>query len=173
MPTVNHTLPWYREPWPWLLIAGPLAVVIACGATLWVAHAYSDALVVDDYYKAGKAINISLMRDARAREVGLSARMGLEGESVSLAVHSDVAMPLPAALRLLVTHATEREKDRVVLLHLSNSGRYQGTLVAISPGRYHLTLEDMERTWRLTGDWRAGEIEAGIAMRFKPERGSD
>ena len=26
---------WYREPWPWLIMAGPLIVVIASMVTVW------------------------------------------------------------------------------------------------------------------------------------------
>ena len=28
---------WYKEPWPWLLMSGPLIVVVAAFATLWLA----------------------------------------------------------------------------------------------------------------------------------------
>jgi len=29
-------LPWYRQLWPWILIALPSAAVIACAATIWL-----------------------------------------------------------------------------------------------------------------------------------------
>lgn len=38
--------PWYREPWPWVLIALPLLSVIGCGITLWLALSHPDYLVV-------------------------------------------------------------------------------------------------------------------------------
>lgn len=47
--------PWYREPWPWLLMAGPLIVIIAGLVTAWLAVTSSDGLVTDDYYKKGLA----------------------------------------------------------------------------------------------------------------------
>jgi hypothetical protein len=48
--------PWYREPWPWVLIAIPALTIIACGVTLWLALANPDYLVVDDEeYQAVKA----------------------------------------------------------------------------------------------------------------------
>ncbi len=40
--------PWYREPWPWVLIALPLLAVVAGFATLWLALSNPDYLVVDD-----------------------------------------------------------------------------------------------------------------------------
>jgi len=48
--------PWYREPWPWVLIAIPALTVIACAITLWLALTHPDYLVVeDDDYQAVKA----------------------------------------------------------------------------------------------------------------------
>mgnify|MGYP000916835605 FL=1 len=45
--------PWYREPWPWLLMSGPGLVVIAGVVTAWIAFSGADGLVADDYYKQG------------------------------------------------------------------------------------------------------------------------
>ena len=45
--------PWYREPWPWILMAGPAIVVVAGIATAWLAVRSNDGLVGDDYYKKG------------------------------------------------------------------------------------------------------------------------
>ena len=59
-------LPWYREPWPWLLMAGPALVVVAGLTTAWIAVTHEDGLVADDYYKRGLAINQELRRDSAA-----------------------------------------------------------------------------------------------------------
>ena len=56
MNTIPQT-PWYRDPWPWILMAGPAAVVVAGAITLWIAFASADGLVAGDYYKQGLAIN--------------------------------------------------------------------------------------------------------------------
>ena len=39
--------PWYREPWPWVLIAIPLLTVIASAITYWLAVTRPDYLVLD------------------------------------------------------------------------------------------------------------------------------
>jgi hypothetical protein len=49
--------PWYREPWPWILMSGPAVVVVAGVATAWIAFATADSLVAEDYYKRGLTIN--------------------------------------------------------------------------------------------------------------------
>ena len=50
--TVNGQTPkpWYKEPWPWLLMSGPAIVVVAAFVTLWLAASNSSDLVSDDYY---------------------------------------------------------------------------------------------------------------------------
>ena len=50
-----QSLPWYQHRWPWLLMAGPFIVIIAGFITMWISFSGADALVVDDYYKQGKA----------------------------------------------------------------------------------------------------------------------
>jgi uncharacterized protein len=166
--TISKPIAWYREPWPWLLMAGPLIVVIACGITFWLAYSGRDPLVVDDYYKVGKAINMTLKRDTYARDLGLSAQVSLNTERVTAALQSTADLPLPPVINLLLTHATQREKDHAVLLSAIGPGRYAGSIVRIDPGRYHLMLEDSERSWRLTRDWSADGNTAVLAIEPKP-----
>ena len=52
--------PWWKFGYVWLVIAGPAAVVIAGAATVWLALAYPEVLVADDYYRRGVEINKTL-----------------------------------------------------------------------------------------------------------------
>ena len=45
----NDNQPWYREPWPWILMAGPGIVIIGAVITIWLAVVSNDGLVTDDY----------------------------------------------------------------------------------------------------------------------------
>ena len=65
--------PWYRELWPWLIISGPAAVLVAGAVTTWIAFASADGLVAEDYYKQGLGINRRLAREDAARKLGISA----------------------------------------------------------------------------------------------------
>jgi hypothetical protein len=40
--------PWYRQFWPWFIIALPASAVIASFVTLWLAISNPDHLVVDE-----------------------------------------------------------------------------------------------------------------------------
>jgi drug/metabolite transporter (DMT)-like permease len=49
--------PWWREPFVWMIIAGPAAVVVAGIATTILAYRGSDRLLADDYYQRGLALS--------------------------------------------------------------------------------------------------------------------
>lgn len=45
-------LPWYKQFWPWFIIALPASAVIASFISLWLAVSHPDQLVVtDDEYR--------------------------------------------------------------------------------------------------------------------------
>jgi hypothetical protein len=44
----EKNLPWYKQFWPWFIIALPASVVIASFVTLWIAISNPDHLVVDE-----------------------------------------------------------------------------------------------------------------------------
>jgi len=56
--TNTHTRPWWREPWPWLLMAGPLLAMMGCAVTIALAVAYfrGQAIVDDGGLKRGLVI---------------------------------------------------------------------------------------------------------------------
>lgn len=147
--------PWYREPWPWLLMAGPALVVVASMITLWLAVESDDGLVADDYYKRGLAINQTLARDHTAVVRGYRARL-----TWSAAASGRVRVTLtgagapPAALQLRITHPTRAGMDQLVRLAAVGSGAYEAAVVAPRAGRWLVTLGDESRNWRLTGEWR-------------------
>lgn len=41
-------MPWYKQFWPWFIIALPASVVVASFFTLWLAISNPDPLIVDD-----------------------------------------------------------------------------------------------------------------------------
>lgn len=142
--------PWYREPWPWALLAGPALTVVGGGITLWLALATHDGLVADDYYRQGLAINQTLARDAAAARRGYRARI-LFDESRNRVQVRLAGAELPAALVLRLAHPTRAGLDRSIPLTAAAPGLYTGGFAALPPGRWRLSLEDAEGTWRLTG----------------------
>ena len=42
---MHESKPWYREPWPWILMSGPALVVVASVVSAILAAATADPLV--------------------------------------------------------------------------------------------------------------------------------
>lgn len=45
--TTRQAKPWYKEPWPCILMSGPLLAIVGCGITIWLASTYADVPVSD------------------------------------------------------------------------------------------------------------------------------
>ncbi len=148
------TRSWYREPWPWLLMAGPAIVVVASAITLWLAVSSDDGLVVDDYYKQGRGINQILSRDQAALQRGYRATLAWRVDSGRMRVTLSGHGELPPTLRLLIVHPTRPGLDQVAQLDRIDAGLYEAAAAAPSAGRWLVTIEDDERNWRLTGEWQ-------------------
>ncbi|WMD21146.1 FixH family protein [Achromobacter seleniivolatilans] len=49
--------PWYREPWPWILMAGPFVAMIGCFITIYFAYTqFSTQPILDGVVKRGLVI---------------------------------------------------------------------------------------------------------------------
>lgn len=144
--------PWYREPWPWLLMAGPFAVIVAGVYTTLLAIGSFDGLVADDYYKRGLAINKTKGREDRASALGLAAGAVYDAAGGRLRVTLAGRLDPPTTLVLRLTHPTRAGMDRQVELGRGPDGAYTGGLVLPpGPGRWNAVLETAE--WRLAGAW--------------------
>ena len=102
--------PWYKQGWPWALIAIPFLTVIAGVVTYQIAANSPHQMVQDNYYKKGLAINSDLDLIDHAKQLNLSGELTIDTESklISLKLSAD-ASKLPAnqmnskLLRKLIT----------------------------------------------------------------------
>ena len=142
---------WYREPWPWLLMSGPAAVIVAGVYTTVLAFSSTDGLVADDYYKQGLAINKTLKREERARVLELKATAVFDAASGRLRL--DLAgTQRPPVMFLRLTHPTRAGMDQRIELRHAGEGRYEGPIEAVQiAGRWNTVLETAE--WRMAGAW--------------------
>lgn len=148
----TQSLPWYRHRWPWLLMAGPFAVVVAGFITMWISFSGADALVVDDYYKQGKAINQDLSRDRVA--AGLEWQLALRYDAASGKLIGKLTGKQAApALILTLIHPTMPQKDMKHALVPDAAGAFSLPLPLLERAYWQVQLEDADRQWRLHGDW--------------------
>ena len=144
--------PWYREPWPWFIMAGPAIVVVAGIATAVIAARSFDGLVADDHYKQGLAVNRVIARETAATRLGVVADVAFSPERTRLRVTLSGG-DAPASLRMALVHPTLSAEDQSVLLARVVPGVYQGAMRPPRLGPLQLRLEDGEGRWRLSGAW--------------------
>jgi len=137
--------PWYREPWPWILMAGPAAVVVAGAATAWIAFDGADGLVADDYYKRGLGINKVLALEENARRLGVRAHAEVREGRLRVAL----AGVAPEALFAQLVHATRAGYDQRLRLARAAPGVYEAELPPLAAGRWRVVLEDPRHEWRV------------------------
>lgn len=149
----NDKQPWYKEPWPWILMAGPGIVVVAGFVTAWLAATSDDGLVTDDYYKQGMTINQRLHRDQKAGELALSADVMRAELGVRLLLNSEGGAKLPEVLTLKLAHPTRAGQDQLLEMVSEGQGFYSGKMSADVSGRWLVSIEDPAGDWRLQGEW--------------------
>jgi uncharacterized protein len=170
--TMNN--PWYRHRWPWLLMIMPSIAIVGGFFTWWLAATANNSLVVDDYYREGRAINQQLARDDRAAKLGLSASLTQRispaaptAPGVVLRLSSTQgATELPDWLSLRLVHATESALDAALRLTHQGNGRYEGAGILPASGNWIVQLEDPTRDWRLVA--RTDRFDAPVALRSDP-----
>ncbi len=163
------TDPWYKHRWPWLLMAGPVAVLIAGFITMWISFSGADALVVDDYYKQGKAINQDLRRDRVAASLGLSLSLRYDAAAGTVVGQLNGARDR-SALHLVLVHPTVPGKDIRLVATPEASGVFSIALPLLERAQWQVQLEDAARTWRLHGEW-AWPQQKSIDIRPLPNGG--
>jgi hypothetical protein len=154
--------PWYREPWPWLLMSGPAAVVLAGIATTVLAVTSFDGLVADDYYKQGLTINRVIAREERARVLGVEAAVLFNPERTRVRVILGEGAR-PAVIRLALVHPTRPDGDQSVTLAGTADGTYEGTIRAPRAASMRLRIEDGDSGWRLAGSWSTRDDSVRLA----------
>ena len=159
--------PWYREPLMWFVVGLPATVVIAALFTLFLAVRGSDEVVRDDFRKEGLAIYVDPARDAAAAAAGAHASLVIDAGGGRIQATVTLSQGrLPETLLVVLSHATQAEFDRMVELQ-GASGRYQGSMEALPPGRWYVEITPPDRSWRLRGDFRdptaAIELAPGVS----------
>lgn len=142
--------PWYRQFWPWFVIAFPAIAVVFSFATLYVAVSGADSLVRDDYYDAGLTINRDFAREREALRRGIEATLDVgAGGHAKLTLRGEGV----AGLRRLVlelAHPFDADRDRRVEFGGAGNGEFvaEASLADVL-GRRRAVLVPEDDSWRL------------------------
>ena len=136
---------WYKEPWAWFIVIILLITFGRGGFQVYTAFTYKDSVVIADYYKEGKAINLDMTRLKEARKLGINIELTIDeliGE-VRVNIQGDV-QEWPEQLKLSILSPVFEDQDKFVDLRRSVSGTYVGQIAERITGRYYLQLETLD-----------------------------
>lgn len=160
----NTVQPWYKQGWPWFLMAFPATAVVAGLITFWIAYDTFDGMVVDDYYKEGRAIGQTVARSAKAAELGLTAQVTLRAGEFSMVLASSQGAQLPSNVFVTIAHPTREGYDQTLVL-VGRNGVFSASVQPLTAGRWLLQIEDESRAWRLNG---TANLPAETEIRIVP-----
>jgi uncharacterized protein len=159
--STHRARPWYTHRWPWFLMLGPVTVLVGGAFVTWLAVGHPDALVVDDYYKQGQAINQDLRRDRAAVALGLSLHAQYDPRTGTLAGR---IVGETAPFTIYLAHPTLPQRDQRVFVRPDADGAFAVALPALERTHWRIVVEGALRDWRLAQEWdgaRTLDIAAG------------
>jgi len=161
-PRVTLPIPWYRQAWPWFLIALPASAVVGGIITIVIAVTSADSLVVQDYYKEGLAVNRVTDRLQTAYDQSIEGLLRFDGQRLMLTLPA--AGTLHKQIELRLAHATRAELDTTVTLTRNLPGHYSAELPALSAGHWYLSIAPDDAHWEIRAHtWIDGPFQVRLS----------
>ena len=164
----EDTKPWYRQFWPWFIIALPASSVIAGLTTVWISLQTTDSLVVQSEDGVKKAADRRISAERLASEMNLAALLEIDTETgvVSAVIRSGDLDEVPATLDLEFSHPAFADRDQLLTLNkampdASGNPVWVGHFSTISAERYYVVLKAGDE-WRLSAEWQG---ESSLTLR--------
>ena len=139
--------PWYKQFWPWALIALPVLTMFKAAHTIYIMNLQKPDLVVDDYYAEGKAINMNLAKYREAASRNLQANILIAANKAIVRFESNPI--LDAKLKLRFVHNTVAAQDFEVQAERSGENLYVAELPSTLTGKWNLVVDDASEQWKL------------------------
>ncbi len=164
----EDTKPWYRQFWPWFIIALPASAVVGGLTTVWISMQTTDSLVL----RSDEGMQIVAERrigaEQLAAELQLAALVDIDLDSgaITTTIRAGRLDPAPAMLQLEFSHPAFADRDQLLELSrapddASGNPVWSGHFVRIPGGRWYVSLTSNDG-WRLSGEWQG---ESQITLR--------
>ncbi|MGV2872148.1 FixH family protein [Colwellia sp. E150_009] len=142
---------WYREPWAWLVFILPFTAVVAGISTYIIANSEPDSLVVGDYYKTGKAINLQVAKVKRAQKLGV--RFALQLSNNELVVKPTGIEKNFPMLNISFFHPTLENEDFNLSLTPDGNGYFRHNFDKQISGKWKVTISPFnnisDTSWKI------------------------
>lgn len=149
--------PAWRQPMFWLVLAIPVATLIAGWHLLGVAGGERATDSSPDRVRRTAQVQVTdLSADEAAARRALTAQLRVAAEGM----HIDAAFS-DAELRLQLIHPTDSDLDHALTLTREGDGWRGGSLPDAGVA-WHLRLQPLDGSWRLVGRWRPGHDSADL-----------
>tara|TARA_R110000744_G_scaffold151810_1_gene265442 strand:+ start:1291 stop:1791 length:501 start_codon:yes stop_codon:yes gene_type:complete len=158
---------WYQEPWAWLVFILPFTAVVAGIATFIIANTDPDPLVVGDYYKKGKAINLELGKIKQAQKLGMSFGLKLVDDQLVIRP-TGIEKEFPI-LNVNFYHPTLAQRDFYLALTADGNGNFTHYFEADQnvSGKWRVTISSFENDWKIQTELTLPQSEF-ISMKPNP-----
>ena len=139
---------WYKQFWPWFLIIVPLTSMVFSFTMMNLAFTGEDSMVIDDYYKEGRAINLKIQKLQQAQTLNISTKTHVFSDYVEVIFISGEPEN-GEALTLDFFHSTQKFKDFSVTLFRDANGVYRAPLTVEVLGKWQLSLHPFNENWKI------------------------
>ena len=161
--------PWYKEPWPFILVSITGLGVVAGSTLAVIGFSNPPEIVSGQFGSLAKFVTEDSARVDQARALGLSGRLALEGNEVVLTISALDAASLPEQLMVQFQHPATSAGDSVALLSRTSRsdkrGQYRGSYAVPPHARAHVSVTDLNQSWAL-----AGRLDAGASIAVEARR---
>lgn len=139
-----------RNYWPFVLFAIPFAAVLFGIVMVSTVFYFPDDVVVDSYYKEGKAINQRIHADKKAALLKVSALIDFKTSSKPLV---KIVGATDSAVSLHLRHVTDKRLDQSFTLLPEQGSEYSGAAqlsdIMSTTGIWYIELAGLDDGWRL------------------------
>ncbi|MGK0304750.1 MAG: hypothetical protein ACI8UG_000493 [Gammaproteobacteria bacterium] len=139
---------WYKQFWPWFLIIVPLTSMVLSFTMMNLAFTGKDSMVIDDYYKEGRGINLKIKKLQQARSLNISTKTQVFADYVEVIFISGEPEN-GEALILDFYHSTQKFKDFSVTVLRDANGVYRAPLTDNMLGKWQLSLHPFNGDWKI------------------------
>ena len=159
--------PWYKEPWPFILISITGLGVVAGSTLAYIGLSNPPEIVSGDFEQLGRGLTDTNVRTAQARSLGLSGVLHISEREARLELSALDAAGLPETLLIQFQHPATSDQDRILVVQRRAAGVYSGSMDEAPHPRARIVVADLPQSW-----WLAGRLhgQPTAAVNLEPKR---